>query len=84
MGMKFLANNKKKSIILRIFLLKGGYAMNVVMPLPRVVQVFNEEKLLIEISCCDEELALRMYDFFVLPTERDDYKKNIDYMKNDQ
>lgn len=49
--------------------LKGGYAMNVVMPLPKIVQVFNEEKLLMEISCCDEELALKMYDFLVIPPE---------------
>lgn len=54
--------------------------MNVVMPLPRVVQVFNEEKLLLEISCCNEELALRMYDFFVLPSEQE---REVDYLRND-
>lgn len=50
--------------------------MNVVMPLPKIVQVFNEEKLLMEISCCDEELALRMYDFFVIPPEESS-EKNV-------
>lgn len=64
---------------MRIFLLKGGYVMNVVMPLPKIVQVFNEKKLLLEISCCDEELALRMYDFFVIPIEQ----AKVDYLRND-
>lgn len=54
--------------------------MNVVMPLPTILQVFNEEKLLMEISCCDEELALRMYDFFVFPSEQD---REVDYLRND-
>ncbi|EOH96404.1 hypothetical protein [Enterococcus pallens] len=53
--------------------------MNVVMPLPKIVQVFNEKKLLLEISCCDEELALRMYDFFVIPIEQ----AKVDYLRND-
>ncbi|MEO1768255.1 hypothetical protein [Candidatus Enterococcus ferrettii] len=51
--------------------------MKVAMPLPTIVQVFNEQKMLMEISCCDEELALRMYDIFVMPP------KEVDYMRND-
>ncbi|OJG77310.1 hypothetical protein RV10_GL002567 [Enterococcus pallens] len=43
------------------------------------MQVFNEKKLLLEISCCDEELALRMYDFFVIPIEQ----AKVDYLRND-
>lgn len=50
--------------------------MIVAMPLPTIVQIFNEEKLLMEISCCDEELALRMYDFFVIPPREVDYTRS--------
>lgn len=53
--------------------------MNVVMPLPTILQVFNEEKLLMEISCCDEKLALKMYDFFAIPPKQ----KEVDYLRND-